>query len=352
MTDLSAFFVRPDSSLREVIARIDQNRKGIALVVDDDRRLMGTITDGDVRRALLAGRDLDWRADDLLAQKPPSTASPVTAAAAASPAELLDLMQRHDLRHVPVLDVDGRVAGVTVLSDLLEEYRLPLRAVIMAGGLGTRLRPLTDDTPKAMLPVGDRPLLEHIVRQLKDAGIHRMSLATHYRGDLIRDHFGDGRDFSVDIQYVDEDQPLGTAGALGLLAQSDEPLLVMNGDILTQVDFRAMLEFHVTHGADLTMAVRQVELQVPYGVVETRGVEVVHLSEKPVARHLINAGIYLLNPDVHRFVPAGQRSDMTDLIARLIADRRRVISFPIRESWIDIGQPQDYTRAVELRGRE
>ena len=345
MTDLARYFVGPDSSLREVIACIDRNGKGIALVVDADQRLIGTITDGDVRRALLAGRDLDWRAAALLAEKPPQALKPLTAPDDTAAAELLELMQRHDVRHIPLVQSENRVVGVALLSDLIEEYRLPIRAVIMAGGFGTRLRPLTDETPKAMLPIGDRPLLEHIVRQLKDVGIRRLSLATHYRGDTIRSHFGDGREFDVEIQYVDEGEPLGTAGALSLLEGSDEPLLVMNGDILTRVDFRAMLEFHTSSRAELTMAVRPFELQVPYGVVETNGIEVVRLAEKPVARYLINAGIYLLSPDIQRRVPSGQRYDMTDLVSRLIADGRRVISFPVRESWIDIGHHEDYLRA-------
>jgi dTDP-glucose pyrophosphorylase/CBS domain-containing protein len=345
VSDLGRFFVTAGGSLRDVITCIDRNRKGIALVVDAAHRLIGTVTDGDVRRALLAGHDLDWRVASLLAEKPPGSAVPLTAPVDTPSAVLLELMQRHDVRHVPTVHADGTVADVVALADLVDEYRLPLRAVIMAGGLGTRLRPLTDDTPKAMLPIGDRPLLEHIVRQLKDAGIHRLSLATHYRGDVIRRHFGDGREFSVDIQYVDEDQPLGTAGALSLLSRSEEPLLVMNGDILTRVDFRAMLEFHQSNAADLTMAVRPFDVQVPYGVVETSGVEVTRIVEKPASRHLINAGIYLLSPEIHRSVPQGRRYDMTELVARLVEEGRRVISFPVREYWIDIGHHDDYHRA-------
>jgi NDP-sugar pyrophosphorylase family protein len=218
--------------------------------------------------------------------------------------------------------------------------------MVMAGGEGTRLRPLTDSVPKSMLPVGDRPLLELIVRQLGQAGIRRVNLATHYKADQIERHFGDGSEFSVDIQYVNEHQPLGTAGAIGLLSASHEPLLVVNGDILTQVDFAAMLEFHRAHNADMTVAVRPSEFHVPYGVVETSGVDITSLSEKPVMRYFVNAGIYLLNPEVCEWVPSGQRYDMPDLIGALIANRRRVISFPIHEYWRDIGQTADYRQAV------
>ncbi|MGQ0732905.1 MAG: nucleotidyltransferase family protein [Acidobacteriota bacterium] len=352
MKDLSDLLVSPDQSLRDVIARIDRNQRGIALVVDSARRLLGTITDGDVRRALLSGLDLALSAGALLEGRPKVASGPLTAPSGTSTTELLELMRGHDLRHIPLIDMDGRVSDIAILSELVDEYRLPLRALVMAGGFGTRLKPLTDELPKAMLPIGDRPLLEHIVRQLQSAGIHRVSLATHYRADVIEQHFGDGRDFSVDIQYVNEDQPLGTAGALGLMAPSDEPLLVMNGDILTSVDFRAMLEFHREHHADLTMAVRSFDLQVPYGIVDTDGARVVRISEKPMVQYLVNAGIYLLNPDVCRHVPSGRRYDMTDLVTYLLAEGRNVISFPVREYWVDIGQQEQYEQAQHDSARE
>jgi NDP-sugar pyrophosphorylase family protein len=251
------------------------------------------------------------------------------------------------VRHIPLLDGDGRVASVVALVDLLQEYELPLRAIVMAGGYGTRLMPLTASIPKPMLPLGERPLLERIVRQLQQAGIRRVNLATHYKAQVIEEHFGDGRQFDVDIAYVTEDEPLGTAGALALLADSAEPILVINGDIVTRVDFRAMLDFHRAHAADLTVAVRAHDVALPYGVVRTSGVDVLGVSEKPSVTYLINAGLYLLNADVCALVPAGRPYHMTDLIDRLIADGRRVVSFPIREYWRDIGGGDDYERAVE-----
>jgi NDP-sugar pyrophosphorylase family protein len=215
----------------------------------------------------------------------------------------------------------------------------------MAGGFGTRLRPLTNDLPKPMLPVGSKPLLELIVDQLKRAGIRRLNVATHYKGDMISEHFKDGQDFGVEIRYVKEDQPLGTAGALSLLEDSEEPLLVINGDILTRVDFREMLNFHREHKADLTIAVRQYEFNVPYGVVETDGVAVKGISEKPTVRQFINAGMYLLNPSVRRLVPNGQPYDIPDLVHRMIAEGRPVVCFPVREYWLDIGIEDQYVKA-------
>jgi NDP-sugar pyrophosphorylase family protein len=257
-------------------------------------------------------------------------------------------MTRHRLEHIPLVDGDGRVADIALLKDLALDRRLPLRALVMAGGFGTRLKPLTDDRPKSMLPVGDRPLLEMIVEQLEQAGIRQINLATHYRADMIERHFGDGRQFNVEIQYVNEGEPLGTAGALGLLEGPDsgEPILVINGDIVTQVNFRAMLDFHRVHAADMTVAVRPFEIKVPYGVIAVSDVMVTGISEKPVIRSFVNAGIYLVNSDVRRVIANGERCDMTDIISRLLAAGRRVVSFPLREYWIDIGQADDYAQAV------
>ena len=338
--------VSPADSIRGVMECIDRSGKGIALVLDDQRRLVATATDGDIRRAILAGLDLDVTVSDLIAKRSaPHDKSPVTARAGTPDDELLHMMNKTGLRHLPLVDDDERVVSVVLLGDLAREYELPLRAVVMAGGFGTRLRPLTEELPKPMLPLGSRPLLELIVEQLRDAGIRQVNVATHYKGDVISDHFKDGQDFGVDIRYVKEDQPLGTAGALSLLEESDEPLLVINGDILTRVDFRSMLNFHREHQADLTIAVRLYEFNVPYGVVLTDGVAVKGISEKPIVRQFINAGIYLLSPPVRRLVPNGQPYDIPDLIQLLISEGRSVVSFPIREYWLDIGKADHYDQA-------
>jgi len=346
-SNLSILCVQPSASIRQAVACIDRNSCGIVLVVDDEKRLLDTVTDGDVRRALLAGVDLDSPVNVIVKHKVSSPhPHPVTAPVTIEPSELLCLMQERSVRQIPLLDGQGRVVGVTTLDELLPRDVLPLQAIVMAGGYGTRLQPLTEDLPKPMLPVGGKPLLELIIEQLRGAGIRRLNIATHYKSDIITQHFGDGREFGVEIQYVEEHRPLGTAGALGLLEVSDEPLLVINGDILTRVDFRAMLDFHREHQADMTVAVKRHEVEIPYGVVETNGVQVIGLLEKPVLRHFINAGIYLLNPGVCQHVPNGQSCDMPDVIRKLIAQGQRVISFPVREYWLDIGQTQDYKQAV------
>ena len=347
-SELSKLCIGPTNSIRQAIACMDDSRVYIALVADAEGYLLDTITDGDVRRAILAGVDLDAPVTDLRDRRKTSPyPEPVTAPEGTSPEVMVRLMRERGVPHLPLLDEAGRLARLVTLADLVESDGLPLRAVIMAGGYGTRLRPLTNDLPKPMLPVGEKPLLEHIVGQLRAAGIKSVSLTTHYKSDLIASHFKDGRDFGVDISYVMEEEPLGTAGALGLLEHVEGPLLVINGDILTRMDFGAMLIFHQEHGADMTIGVRELETVVPFGVVETEGDDVVRIAEKPVVNHLISAGVYLLNPDVLGSIPAGGPYDMPELVNDLIGDGRRVVGFPIREYWLDIGRIDDYRKAQE-----
>ncbi len=347
MKDLERVLVQSDASVQEAIEAVDRGAVGIALLVDEERHLVGTITDGDVRRAILDRISLNASATVLLKYRPGEYRQPTAAPVQAERSELLRLMQSRAIRHVPLLDDEGRVVGLALLSELIDQPELPLSAAIMAGGYGTRLQPLTEGVPKPMLPVGGRPLMERIIEQLWAVGIRHVSVTTHYKPEIIAEHFGDGHRFGVQINYVNEEQPLGTAGALGLMESPEEPLLVINGDILTQVSFQAMFDFHREHRADMTVAVRKYEFQVPYGVVETEGVEISSLVEKPSLGFFINAGIYLLEPIVHRYIPNGRRFDMTDLIECLLADGRRVISFPIREYWLDIGQHGDYEQAQD-----
>ena len=345
-TDLSIICVNHESSIHHVVEQLDRNRLGIVLVLDHNQQLVGTITDGDVRRAMLANMDFKQPVSVLLARKAGSRfARPIAARVGADRSTYLSLLQEHSILHLPLLEEDGRVAGLVRMDDFVPDRMLSLQAVVMAGGTGTRLRPLTKDIPKPMLPVGDRPLMEIIIQQLRDAGIRRVNVTTHHEPEKISKHFGDGSCFGVEIAYVTEDRPLGTAGALGLMKSPEETILVINGDILTQVDFRSMLAFHREQRADLTMAVRQYELKVPYGVVESEGPLVQRLTEKPSLSLLVNAGIYLLEPLVHHLIPNGERFDMTGLIQRLLDEGRNVVSFPIREYWLDIGLPDDYDQA-------
>ena len=347
-SDLNTLCVAPVTTIYQAIAQMDVSKIGIVLVVDDERKLLGTITDGDVRRAILANVNLDEPVSAMVARKAATPyAKPITAPEESDSGMLLSLLRQHNILHLPLVDRQQRVVALVTLDEFVQDQVAPLNAVIMAGGQGSRLHPLTDELPKPMLPLGDRPLMEHILGQLRDAGITHANVTVHHRPEKITEYFGDGRAFGINISYLTEDSPLGTVGALGLMELPNDTVLVINGDILTQVDFRAMLVYHRDHGADLTVGARRHEIQVPYGVLECDGTSVRGLAEKPNFNFLISAGIYLLEPSVYRFIPNGERYDMTDLIQHLLTQGRPVAAFPIHEYWKDIGQFADYQEAGE-----
>lgn len=227
-----------------------------------------------------------------------------------------------------------------------------IRAVIMAGGYGTRLQPWTERLPKPMLQIGREPLLQLIIKRLRKAGIRQVEIATYYKGEKIVEHFGDGKALGVRLRYLNEKRPLGTAGALGLMEAPTEPFFVINGDILTDIDFQAMLAFHWEQQAEMTVALQAYEAEIPYGVVRVRDSLIREVVEKPRSQHLVNAGIYLLQPSVRRWIPKEKPCDMTDLIRKLIDEGRRVAGFPIREHWSDIGSPAEYQKVLEETKRE
>lgn len=340
--------ISPSASISDAVACLERAETGILLLCEEDSRLAGVLTDGDVRRAILRHESFDRPCLSIASRRP------VTAPAAPTVLEALRLMDHgtdFPVDHLPLVDEERRVVGLLLRRDLVTLDPDPVMAVIMAGGFGTRLRPLTDHTPKPMLPIGDRPLLARTLERLRDAGIHSVSITTHYLADSIVDYFGDGEALGLHLDYVSEDRPLGTAGALTQVARCEGPLLVMNGDILTGLDFREMLAFHRAQGAEATVAVRRYEVPVPYGVVECEDGEeglISRLREKPLLQLLINAGIYLLEPSVRAYIPADERFDMPQLLQRLLQDGRRIVSFPVLEYWVDIGQRPDYDHAQEL----
>ncbi len=344
--DIESCLAAGTDVISEVIRRIDRSRAGIALLVNEDRQLIATITDGDVRRAMLAGVGFDEPAARLLDFKSVSAhPAPICRPVSTGDDELLRVMKTNDVQHIPLIDTEGRVVDVALLRSLVDESVMEIRAIVMAGGYGTRLRPLTDEIPKPMLAVGDKPLLERTIGKLREAGITEVNISTHYLPDKIVAHFGSGGDFGVKLNYLREEQPLGTAGALGLLGRPEHTTLVINGDILTSIDFRAMATFHRSHSAVVTMAVRRYDMDVPYGVVDCTDVQVTRLREKPQLRFFVNAGIYLIEPSAWDYITVGERLDMTQMIEHLLAAGRPVVSFPIREYWLDVGQPADYEQA-------
>lgn len=325
----------------DAVDRLDRTSLQIVLVVNDERKLLGTVTDGDVRRGLLRGVPLSASVLEI-ANRAPATVPP-----GGRRASHVRIMQQRDIRHLPIVHADGVVAGLVLLDELLGRNSVQdTPVVIMAGGLGNRLRPLTEQTPKPLLTVGGRSILETLLERLVDQGFQQFHLAVRYKAAMIRDRFGDGRAWGVRIDYLEEEEQLGTAGALRLLRPVPTvPVLVVNGDLMTNVNAVRMLEFHVEQQALATMGVREYDVQIPFGVVGTDGVRITSVEEKPVQRTLINGGIYCLAPGALAYVPDTGRFDMTDLFRLLIADGASTAAFPIHESWLDVGRPEDLARA-------
>jgi len=338
---LTAAIIAPGASISEAMAQLDKAATGVLLICDNVRHLLGLLTDGDFRRAILQRKSLSEPCETI------ASSHPITAPMSVSSSEALRLMNEHDISQLPVVDSDGKVQKLILSKDIAPNRELALSAVVMAGGFGTRLLPLTEKVPKPMLPVGGRPLLELTIAQLRRAGIKNVNVTTHYLPETISDYFGTGEMFGVCLNYLQEEHPLGTAGGIKLLKQFDETMLVINGDILTGAPFGAMLDYHRAYHADLTIGVRKYEVQVPFGVVECEDVHVKGLEEKPSLSFFINAGTYLIEPAVCDFIPAGQRFDMTELINRLIEAGRTVVSFPIMEYWLDMGRHEDYAKAQQ-----
>lgn len=343
LEDISGFLVSPADPLRRVVEVIDRNEMQIALVVDGDGKLLGTVTDGDIRRGLLAGVDLTTPASAVM------NSQPVTVDVDYESSSVEALMLRTGLRRIPLLD-RGRLLGMVVPQHEGLGVRDCL-VVLMAGGLGTRLGDLTRDVPKPLLKVGSKPILQTILECFIEQGFNHFLISVNYRADMIEGFFGDGSRWGVDIGYLREDQRLGTAGALSLIEQPQSgPFIVMNGDLLTRVDFRRLYDFHVREGFRATMAVRDYEMKVPFGVVEFESSRVRTIEEKPVRRVHANAGIYVFEPDCLPLLKFGHHLDMTSLLQRMLALGWPVGAYPIHEYWIDVGRPDDLNSADALYG--
>jgi len=338
---LRAVIIAPEASISEGMAQLDKAGTGVLLICDKVRHLIGLLTDGDFRRAILKRKPLNEPCATI------ASSHPITAPVSVSSSDALRLMQEHDISQLPVVDSEGNVQKLILSEDIVPNRELALSAVVMAGGFGTRLLPLTEKLPKPMLPVGGRPLLELTIAQLRRAGIKNVNVTTHHLPETISDYFGTGEMFGVRLSYFQEEHPLGTAGGIKLLKNFDDTMLVINGDVLTGAPFGAMLDYHRSYHADLTIGVRKYEVQVPFGVVECEDVHVKGLEEKPSLSFFINAGTYLIEPVVRDFIPGGQPFDMTELISKLIEAGRIVVSFPIMEYWLDMGRHEDYAKAQE-----
>ena len=338
--DISDVRVGPEQTVRDTIEIIDANRKQIALVVDDRDQLLGVVADGDIRRGMLRGATLDAPITEIM------TASPKVARQGQSAAAILEMMSEFEIRHVPVVDAGGVVTGLFTVDDLRQPAESTTPVVLMAGGRGQRLYPLTKETPKPMLSIGDSPLLSIILTNLRSQGFVNVFISVNYLADVIINYVGDGSRFGLRVTYVHEDKPLGTAGALGSLAGViSEPFIVMNSDLLTHVNLREMLSFHAKRDASGTIGVREHVFEIPYGVVNLDGAVVESMIEKPFHRSLVNAGIYALDPLALDLLVKGEYMDMPTLLGQLIEGGHDVTAFPIHESWLDVGRPEDLNLA-------
>jgi len=309
--------ITPETSIRETIKVIDRSALQIALVVDPDDKLLGTVTDGDIRRGILKGISLDAPVKQIY------YVSPLTASIDDDPETMHRIMREQYINQLPVLDNKGRVVQLKLLKEILSDEKQKNPVILMAGGLGTRLRPLTELCPKPLLKIGGTPVLETILEGFIDNGFNNFYLSVNYKADMIEDYFGDGSKWGVNIKYLREDKRLGTAGSVKLLPKRPSmPFIVMNGDLLTKVNFKRLLEFHINNhklsNAMATMCVREYTIQIPYGVIKKEGNRLVRLDEKPVQRFFVNGGIYVFEPEILDLIPDDQYFDMTDLFDKIM----------------------------------
>lgn len=331
----------PNATIREAMRVLDKGVLRIVLVCDQQYHLLGTITDGDIRRSLLADAHMTDKIIGVMNK------SPISIDLNTSRQARIKIMRDLDLLAIPIIDKNKKIIGLETLNRALLPEKKDNPVFIMAGGFGTRLQPLTDHCPKPMLRVGDKPMLEHLINQFIAHGFHDFYISTHYLPEVIQNHFGDGSEWGVSVQYVQEEHPLGTGGALGLLPKNlpSLPLIMMNGDVLTKLNYTQLLRHHENQKFDATMCVREDEHRVPFGVIETDQQLIVNMVEKPTYRYKINTGIYVVNPEIVTAVQANQRVDMPTLLEQNRQLGKRIGTYTSYDYWLDIGQMKDYQKA-------
>lgn len=342
MNTFEKILLEPDIPIQKAIEIIDINSQQIALVVDNDRKLLGTVTDGDIRRGILRGVSLSDPVSQIMNSRP------ITIPQIQDKTSILNIMKVNKLRHLPVVDNAGCVIGIEKLDDLIQQSQKENWVVIMAGGLGTRLRPLTDNCPKPMLKIGGKPLLETLLEEFIKQGFSHFCFSVNYKSENIIEYFGDGSRWGIEIEYIREAHPMGTAGSLRLFEQhTDKPIIVMNGDILTKLSFEQLLSFHNKRKASATVAVAAYDFKVDYGVVKVDKDMLIGFEEKPVFTSFINAGIYVINPATLQGLPDSASYDMNQLLEKMLQNSEKVCAFPIREYWMDIGKLNDFYQAQQ-----
>ena len=345
MKNIEDIIVKESISILEVLKIIDKSSKQIAIVVDKNNKLLGTISDGDIRRALLKNISLTESVKNIYFQ------TPTIASINDSREQIINICKLKKIHQIPIVDAKGNLIGLEILDELISKKKKLNKVILMVGGRGTRLQPLTKKTPKPMLEVGNKPILQTIVEKFVEYGYSNIVMCTNYKSQVIKDYFGDGTKFGVSIEYISEEERMGTAGALSLLKEKiTEPFFVMNGDLLTNVNFEHLHDFHISNNSLATMCVRDYEFQVPFGVVNIKNTKILSINEKPLQKFFVNAGIYMFNPEVLDFIPKKKFYDMPTLFKKLID--KQVISFPIREYWLDVGQIEEFEKANQEYHKE
>ncbi|MGH7580092.1 MAG: sugar phosphate nucleotidyltransferase [Gemmatimonadales bacterium] len=338
--DLTRLTVPSGSTILEALKAIEAGGEAITFVVDGGERVIGCLTDGDIRRAILKGASLEDRVLPQVMRRDFTSVTPQDGRA-----EVLDLMRARSIERIPVLSAEGRLSGLHTMRQLVSKAERPNRVVILAGGKGTRLYPITEQLPKPMVTVAGRPILERLILHLVSGGLRRFSISINYLGHLIEEYFGDGSRLGCEIDYLRETTPLGTGGSLSLLPPPSLPVVVLNGDLITQCDVGDLLDFHERGGYAATLGIRPYTLEVPFGVAEVEGERLLSLREKPSERSLINAGIYVLSPEAVAEVPAGKEYPITALFERLLAQGKSVGARLLEAEWLDVGRHDELRRA-------
>lgn len=340
MKDWEKALISISTSIQESIETIDHSGLLMAIVIDEEKKLLGIVTDGDVRRGILKGISLSESVQLIMNSNPRSVYENDSWQAS------YELFQKKYLHHIPILDKIGCIKGVKYIEELLHNKQKHNWVVLMAGGIGSRLSPLTDNQPKPLLKVGNKPLLETIIESFIEQGFYQFYISVNYKAQMIETHFGNGSSWGVNIQYLREKEKRGTAGALSLLTETpNAPLIVMNGDIVTRVNFQQLLDFHNANSTKATMCVKEYDIQVPFGVAKLNQHKLVGIDEKPIHRFFVNAGIYVLEPEELSLIPPNCVYDMNRLFNDLIQKNKKIVAFPIREYWMDIGHIEDYKKA-------
>jgi dTDP-glucose pyrophosphorylase len=336
MKPIHYYCVKPQETIFQTMKVIEQGAIQLAFVVGEDQKLQGVVSDGNIRRGLLNGLSLQDSVSKVM------NPNPVIVSPSESQSKILHKFQTNSLRVIPVVDQGGQLVRIETLENLLGFEARTNTVVIMAGGKGMRLRPLTENCPKPLVKLGEEAIIDHVFRNLVEAGFSQFILSVNYLKQMMIDYCGNGSKWGINIEYLEEDQPLGTAGALGLMTKDlQEPLLVMNGDVITHAKFGNILSTHVRAGSMATMCVREYDFQVPYGVVLANNDEFMGVEEKPVHRFFVNAGIYVLDPKVLTGIPKNRRYDMTELFNDLKAQGHKTHIYPLQEYWIDVGRHED-----------